>query len=182
MPMTDRKLEARWVLLAQTGDVAAFDRLLRSVQDPLYRYLLRLVGDRATAEDVLQEVFLLIYLKLQWLREPELFRPWAYRVATRQGFKVLRRERRWRRPDDSALALESIPAPEPPKAELLARLPELVAQVSPASRAVLVLHYLHELPLDEVADVIGIPLGTAKSRLAYGLAALRQIVGNREPT
>jgi RNA polymerase sigma-70 factor (ECF subfamily) len=51
---------------------------------------------------------------------------------------------------------------------------KIVAQVSPASRAVIVLHYLHEMPLGEVADVLGVALGTVKSRLAYGLDCLRK--------
>ena len=60
---------------------------------------------------------------------------------------------------------------------LAERLPELLGRVSPASRMVLVLHYLDEMPLQEVADVLGLPLGTTKSRLAYGLAALRREAG-----
>ena len=55
-----------------------------------------------------------------------------------------------------------------------------VARLSAASQAVVVLHYYEELPLDEVADVLEIPLGTVKSRLAYGLKQLREMHGNRE--
>ncbi len=54
--------------------------------------------------------------------------------------------------------------------------PQLIDRVSPASQAVLVLHYYNQLSLDEVAAVLGIPLGTAKSRLSYGLSVLRHMV------
>ena len=64
-------------------------------------------------------------------------------------------------------------------AELVQRLPELVADLSPASRAVIVLYYLHEMSLVETAAVLDIPVGTVKSRLAYGLESLRRSFQNR---
>ena len=81
--MADAGDETLRVLLAQAGDREALDELFKSVQTPLYGYILSLAGDRALAEDILQEVLIRIYRKLRWLREPELFRPWAYRIATR---------------------------------------------------------------------------------------------------
>lgn len=171
--MESSNQEIRWVLRAQTGDHEALDALLRSVQEPLYRYIVSLVSSRTLAEDILQEVFLLLYRKLRWLREPELFRPWAYRIATREAFKHLKRERRWSDQAVDETSLEEMPVP--PRDTLTPELiAQLVAQVSPASRAVLVLHYLHDMPLGEVADVLGVALGTVKSRLAYGLEHLRK--------
>lgn len=172
--MESDQQEIRWVLRAQTGDRTAFNDLLQAVQTPLYRYIYSLTGEASLAEDILQEVFVLIYRKLGWLREPELFRAWAYRIASRETFKFLKRERRWKEQEREEELLLAIPAAEPLATEVLAQLPQLLAQVSPASRAVLVLHYLHELTLEEVAEVLGIAIGTVKSRLAYGLATLRQ--------
>jgi RNA polymerase sigma-70 factor (ECF subfamily) len=167
--MENSKQTIRWVLRAQAGDREAFDELLRRIQSPLFRYILSLVGARAPAEDILQDVFIILYRKLTWLRDPELFRPWAYRIATREAFRHLRRERRWSDPPDDAAAPE-----QAFDAALLASLPQLVGQVPPASRAVIVLHYLDEMPLADVAGVLGISIGTVKSRLAYGLASLRK--------
>ena len=165
------------VLRAQTGDREALDVLLASVQEPLYRYLLSLVGEGQLAEDVLQETFIRVYRKLGWLREPALFRPWAYRIATREAFRHLKRERRWAEQVRDEEALKALPAP-PAREEfapvLSARLHETIEGLSPASRAVVVLYYLHEMSLEETADVLGVPLGTVKSRLAYGLEALRR--------
>jgi RNA polymerase sigma-70 factor (ECF subfamily) len=169
--------EAFLVLRAQTGDRAALDALLASVQGPLYRYVLSLVGERHLAEDALQETFVRVYRKLGWLREPALFRPWAYRIATREAFRQLKRERAWAeraRDEDELKAFAAPPPREEFAAELSERLRETVAALSPASRAVVVLYYLHEMSLEETADVLGVPLGTVKSRLAYGLGALRR--------
>jgi RNA polymerase sigma-70 factor (ECF subfamily) len=166
-----------WVLRAQSGDREALDELLKIVQEPLYRYIYRLVGERHLAEDILQEVFILIYRKLGWLQEPQLFRSWAYRIASREAFKRLKREKRWTEQIRDEAFLETIPTETPEETatpELLEKLPSLIARVSPASRAVLILHYLHEIPLSEVASVLGIALGTAKSRLSYGLSSLRR--------
>ena len=179
--MDDSKRETRTVLLAQSGDRAALEELFVSVEGPLLRYVLSAVSDRALAEDVLQEVFILIYRKLYWLRDPALFRPWAYRIASREIVRQLRRARRWPEQFGEDFAPESVP--DEPREDfrpaLAERLPEILARVSPASRMVLALHYLDEMPLQEVADVLGLPLGTIKSRLAYGLAALRR--ETREP-
>ena len=175
--MKPPKQEIRWVLRAQSGDREALDDLLRSVQAPLYRCLNGILGDPALAEDLLQEVFMIIYRKVRWLREPELFRPWAYRIATRAAFRTLRREKRWTEQVRDEGVLDRMPAAPPRERvepELLERLPALVAGVSPKSRAVLVLHYLEDMPLKEVSQVLGISLGTVKSRLAYGLQALRR--------
>ena len=169
--------EAFLVLRAQSGDRGALDALLASVQEPLYRYVLSLVRERQLAEDVLQETFVRAYRKLGWLREPEMFRPWAYRIATREGFRQLKRERRWAEQvrDEGALkALPAAPAREEFAPVASALLRETVSTLPPASRAVVVLYYLHEMSLEETAAVLGVPLGTVKSRLAYGLDALRR--------
>lgn len=180
--MASPKQETRWVLRAQSGDRDALDELLKIVQEPLYRYIYRLVGERGAAEDILQEVFIRIYRKLVWLESPELFRPWAYRIASRETFRHLQKEKRWEEQIRDEAVLAAIPdaAPEESFApEILERLPELIARVSPASRAVLILHYLDEMSLVDVAEVLGIAPGTAKSRLAYGLETLRRAINER---
>ena len=178
--MSDTRLETRAVLLAQSGDRAALDDLFRAVEAPLRRYILSLVGRADMAEDILQDVFVLIYRKLYWLREPALLRPWAYRVASREVVRQLKKSRRWPEQFADEAGADAFVAESPGeefRPELRERLPEMLARVSPASRMVLVLHYLEEMALPEVGDVLGLPLGTVKSRLAYGLAALRKEVG-----
>ena len=162
--------EAYWVLLAQAGDREALELLLRDVRPPLHRYLSRLAG-AALAEDLTQDVLLTIYRKLGALREPALFRAWMYRIASRAAIRQLEREKRW--PKEDAAVLEETAAETSVDAATFESLAALDG-VSVASRAVMVLHFQEELPLAEVAAILGIPTGTAKSRLAYGLAVLRK--------
>jgi len=179
-PVARGKQEARWVLLAQAGDREALDRLLRSVQLDLYHHLRRLTGRRALAEDVLQEVLLTVYRKLRWLREPELFRPWCWRIGTRAAWTALRRERRL--PLVDATPDEEPAAPPEEDAPELAHLSRLLGHLSPASSTVLALHYLERKNLAEIAALLDLPLGTVKSRLAYGLRRVRQIFEPERPS
>jgi RNA polymerase sigma-70 factor (ECF subfamily) len=168
--------EAGLALRAQVGDRDALESLLRGVQPAIARYVSRLVGPDH-APDVVQEVLIAIARKLTWLTEPRLFRPWAFRIASRAAFRHLKKEKRWvQHPDETAI--EAMAAMEPPSDELLQ---ELLAsnELSPASRAVLLLHFREEMPLADVAAVLEIPVGTAKSRLAYGLRALRRHLADR---
>jgi RNA polymerase sigma-70 factor (ECF subfamily) len=170
--------ETLWALRAQCGDREALEHLLRSVQPTLHRYVRRLVG-AADADDVVQDVLVSIARNVVWLIEPRLFRPWAFRISSRAAFSHLRRVRRRGVEETDGTVLAALPAPDaPPDNALLAEL--LDGDVlSPASRAVLVLHFQEEMQLDEVAAVLEIPLGTAKSRLAYGLKTLRQYLSQK---
>jgi len=165
------------VIRARAGDREALESLLRRVQPDLSRYLSGVVG-RQDADDVLQDVFLQIWRNVRWLREAELFRPWAYRIASRAAFAFLKKQRRWAAATSETPIVDSVPAPlDPEMARVLAGMPQLFEKVSPASRAVLVLHYLQNLSIEDVAAVLDINAGTAKSRLAYGLACLRKSLG-----
>ena len=177
MPTPDN--EVRWVLLAQGQDRDALESLLRSALPPLQRYLAHLIGPDHV-DDVSQDVLMVVCRKIGWLRRADLFRPWLFRIASRSAFRYLRKEKRWsdqvRDPD----ILDDVPTPDPPPS--LDVIPELLAaqRVSPASRAVLVLHFEEGLTLPEIAAALELPLGTVKSRLAYGLSTLRKQMDTRE--
>jgi len=166
--------ESQWVLRAQCDDREALELLLRAVQPSLQRYLRGLVGT-FHADDVLQDVLIVVARKLVWLEQPELLRPWAFRIASRAAFKHLKRERRWLGDD---AGLEDLAAPDPPAPDELLRELMTMDGISPASRAVLVLHFQEEMTLPAVAAILEVPLGTVKSRLAYGLKALRTQLGH----
>lgn len=173
------KKEMLLVLRSQTGDRAALDELLRSVQMPLYRYIFRLTGRQDLAEDILQDVFIIIYRKIGWLDAPEVFRTWAYRIASREAFRHLKKEKKWREQVRDEAILGALPAGDEEPAyepELVEKIPAFLSEVSPASRAVLILHYLNEMSLSEVAEILGVTTGTAKSRLAYGLETMRKLI------
>jgi RNA polymerase sigma-70 factor (ECF subfamily) len=162
------------VLLAQAGDRASLEQLLRDIHAPLRRYISGLVGPDF-ADDVLQETALQIFRKLPFLREPAVFRPWTYRIASRIAFSQLKRARRWEpldaAPPEELAALNSNLDELPDEAFLT-----LLDLVSPSSRAVLLLRYQQDLSLEETAAVLEIPIGTAKSRLHYGVSTLRKLL------
>ena len=171
--------EVRLVLRAGAGEREALEELLSGIQSRLLGYISGVVG-RTAADDVLQETFIQICRNLKWLRDPELFLPWAYRVASRCCFKSLKREHRFPTTDEESLSFEEAGWISPPELALFCSVPELLAKISPASRAVLNLHYLQDLPIQEVAAILEIRVGTAKSRLAYGLSCLRELVNVKE--
>ncbi len=167
--MADAARQRALVLRAQSGDRQAFDVLLRDIGSPLLRYVTRVTNDAALAEDVVQETLIAIVRKLGWLSDPSLFRPWAYRIASREAFRALRRRGRVEEPIDDTTSFA-----EPRDPWLRERLLASLERLSPASRAVISLHYLDEMPLSEVAAVLDLGIGTVKSRLAYGLVQLRK--------
>lgn len=178
-PMVSETLrEALWVLRAQSGDRDALESLLRSVQPSLRRLIHALVGP-SEADDVLQETLIRVYQKLGQLTTPELFRPWAFRIAKRLGLRHMKNRSRWIDEVDAIPQLDDIPIPEArPADESLEELLR-IGRVSPASRAVLVLHFQEGLSLPEVAATLELPLGTVKSRLGYGLSLLRKSLRTR---
>jgi len=103
----------------------------------------------------------------------------SIRIASRVAFDYLRKARRELIHETGDAVLEALAAPEPPPSEEALAALLTSERLSPASRAVLVLHFQEEMPLAEVAAVLELPLGTVKSRLAYGLKALRQQLGEK---
>ena len=168
------------VLLAQSGDRAALEQLLHDIYTPLRRYIIHLAG-ATLADDILQETSIQIFRKLPFLREPAVFRPWSFRIASRIAFSHLKHARRWQPLDD--LPSEQLTALDPTPGELPDEVfLNLLDRVSPASRAVLLLHYQHGLSLEESAVILDIPIGTAKSRLHYGVNTLRKyLTSERKP-
>lgn len=159
------------VLLAQSGDRGALEELLRETYAPLRRYVMYLAGPEL-AEDVLQETSIQIFRKLKYLREPSVYRAWTFRIASRIAFAQLKSARRWQpleeAPVEQLTAVDERMG-EPPDEGFL----ELMDHVSPASRAVLLLRYQQDLSVEESAAILEIPVGTAKSRLHYGVTMLR---------
>jgi RNA polymerase sigma-70 factor, ECF subfamily len=165
--------EAQWVLRAQCDDREALESLLRSIQPSLRSFVSGVVGP-SHADDIVQDALVLVCRKIKSLHAPELFRPWVYRIASREAFRHLKKERRWSDHGSPALELDELPAQDlRPSAELLMELLSL-DELSAASRAVLALHFREDLTLAERAAILELPLGTVKSRLAYGLSAIRK--------
>jgi len=168
------------VLLAQTGDRSALEQLLHDAYSPLRRYITGLSG-ADLADDILQETSLQICRKLSFLREPAVFRAWTLRIASRIAFSHLKHARRWHPLDD--LPPEHLTTLDPGLGEPSDEgFLSLLDHVSPASRAILLLRYQQDLTLEESAAILEIPIGTAKSRLHYGVSTLRKhLTSERKP-
>ena len=179
--LADSEGEALLVARAQCGDLAAFEQLLRKVHGPVRKYVVNLAGE-SEADDILQEVALKIHRQIRHLREPRFFRAWAFRIATRKAFGYLKKAKRWRELENDPELIRSLGAASSNGQEAFdTEFLRLVDRVSPASRAVLLLHYQQHLSLDETAAILDIPLGTAKSRLSYGVATIRKFVEGERP-
>lgn len=176
--MTTSRQESLWVLRAQCDDREALEQLLRSIQPSLRRFLRGLVG-ASHADDVLQDVLVTVSRKLKSLHTPELFRPWAYRIASRQGLRHLRKEKQWPHQPFEESVFDEWPAQTVPWSTQLLQEVLSLENLPPASRAVLVLHFQEGLSLSEMAAILELPVGTVKSRLAYGLAAIRKYINKK---
>ncbi|MCX6169560.1 MAG: RNA polymerase sigma factor [Ignavibacteriales bacterium] len=174
--MKDKK-ELILILRAQSGDKEALNSLLKTIQSQLYWYIYNMLSDKTHAKDILQEVFVIIYKKLPMLKQPEFFRSWVYRLATREIFCFIRKNSSYKElaTENEQLENHSFFESENKIEEvILEKLSSLVNSLSPASRSVITLHYNGGMSINEVADILNISVGTAKSRLAYGLQILRE--------
>src|SRR5437763_11162281 len=102
----------QWVLRAQCADREALEALLRSVQPSLRRYLTGLAG-ATDADDLLQDVLVIVARRVGSLGDPNLFRPWCFRIASREAFRHIRKRRLWNDRRDDETLLDDLPTPAP---------------------------------------------------------------------
>ncbi len=163
---------------ARRGDAAAWNTLLHRFQLPLFAYVMELVHHHATSLDLVQEVFLRATRHLPTLRDDSKFGSWLFGIAHQQVIQ------HWRRQGRSPFSDEAIPEDLPdgspgPDSDAIrdedaSQLLAAIDQLSAPHRSVILLHYLEEFPLAEIAVITGATLGTVKSRLHYAKRALRQ--------
>lgn len=179
--MTPPADDAALVAAAQAGDRAALEALLRRHQDRLYAVCRRLTGNDADAADACQDALIAIVRALPRFGGRAAFGTWAYRIATNAALDELRRRRRRPEPAEAVGdgAVGDGAAPEAgrgpgPTAAVDARLDldAALAGLPPEFRAAVVLRDLCDLSYDEIAEVLDIPPGTVRSRIARGRAAL----------
>jgi RNA polymerase sigma-70 factor (ECF subfamily) len=160
----------------QRGDVRALETVFRLFGDRVHRTCRNLLGQPADADDAAQEVFLRVLDKARTFAGGSLFSTWLYRLTVNHCLNVRKRRRLPAHPDCDGVAGPSpSPAEEAVRADARAELDRWLARLSPPARAVLVLREIEQLGYDEIAAVLGIPVGTVMSRLARArerLAAL----------
>ena len=176
--------ESELVSQAQCGDRAAFGDLVRHHRSGVINVVYRMCGDVQLAEDAAQEAFIRAWQKLPGYQPRSPFRNWLYRIATNVALDTLRRER-------ETVDLDDVPLQNPhagpesavENAEQAELVRAAVLALPPASRAVLVLREYEGLSYRQIAETLGIPLGTVMSRLNYArthlAAALSPLVENQ---
>jgi RNA polymerase sigma factor (sigma-70 family) len=166
-------METDLVLRAQRGDKGAYALVASEIADRFLAVARRILRDTNLAEDATQQALLAIWQDIPTLRDPARFEAWSYRLLVRACYAEARRERRW------APNLRLIPIDEPVGDDGLSsvvdrdQLERGFRHLSLDHRTVVVLHHYLDLPLDRIAEVLGIPTGTAHSRLHHAMRALR---------
>jgi RNA polymerase sigma-70 factor (ECF subfamily) len=166
---------------AQAGDLRAFETLYRKYERQVYRTAFAIVGNSQTAEEVLQDCFLRAYKHLHRLNGEPSISPWLHRVAVNLCYSRLRRDYL----SQVMIPLESLsnrlfpsldPSPEESTqhSEVSAAIQSGIAALDVKHRSVVVLYYLQEFSLEEVAYILDCPVGTVKSRLHYARRELSQ--------
>jgi len=173
------------VAAAQSGDRSAVDRLLRAHYDRVFAVCRRITGNDADAADAAQNALIAIVRGLPRFDGRSSFGSWAYRVATNASLDELRRRKRRGTVGLPEGALDhasaGVPALEHGVTERLT-VEAALDRLPDEFRAPVVLRDLLDLDYAEIADVLGIPPGTVRSRISRGRAALARMLGNHTPT
>lgn len=160
---------------AQAGDHDAFSILVRASYPRLFGTATLILRDRDRAQDAVQDALVLAWRHIRALRDADAWDAWLYRLTVRACYRLARKSRR-----RDVVELHVLPDPEPtatvdfaPSIAERDRMSRELGQLPIDQRTVMVLHFYLDLPLTEAADLLDIPVGTAKSRLNRGLTALR---------
>jgi RNA polymerase sigma-70 factor (ECF subfamily) len=169
-------VERELVELAAKGDVAAFEALARLSSNRLFAIAQRILRDHHLAEEALQQTLVAIWDNLPRLRDPEKFEAWTYRLIVRASTAAARREPR--RNIVSLLPSDRDPAARDDVRSVVDRdlIDRAFRRLSPDHRAVLVLRHFVGLSMAEIAGTLGVPLGTAASRLHYAAREMRAAI------
>lgn len=174
---TDEQLLADYV----AGQIDGFELLVRRHNQELFRFLARFTGSSSMAEDIVQEAFLQVHLSAASFDRARRFKPWLFTIAANKARDLMRsRRRRPEVPLDAQVGSEeeesqrfldfladsaAAPAGTLEEEEERAFVRTVMERLPDHLREVLVLSYYHRFPYKEIADILGVPLGTVKSRL-----------------
>jgi RNA polymerase sigma-70 factor, ECF subfamily len=168
------------------GDQSAFEDIVSFFQSKIYQHCYRMLGNAHEAEDIAQEAFIRAYVNIHSFDEKRKFSTWLYRIATNLTIDRIRK----RKPDYyldaeikgteglnmySQMADEGrLPGEEVESMELQRYIHQEISELPPKYRSIIMLRYLEEFSLQEISDILDIPLGTVKTRIHRGREALRK--------
>jgi RNA polymerase sigma-70 factor (ECF subfamily) len=172
------------------GDQNAFAEIVELYQDKLYRVCYRMLGNKHEAEDIAQEAFVRAFVNIHTFDTKRKFSTWLYRIGTNLCIDRIRKKK----PDyflDAEVAgaeglnmysqiasTDVLPEDEVLKMEMQERVQYEISRLPDKYRAVIVLKYMEDLPLQEISDILDMPLGTVKTRIHRGREALRKQLSN----
>ena|ERR1039457_2214157 len=174
---SENRAQYEWMALrCQSGEPGAFEDLIAVMERPLLYYATSLVGNPDTALDVLQEVWIKAFHGIRKLKDPGALRSWLYSIT--HGIAVDRIRKNYAREQAEKIQCEEFKEAEEPSfaEEDAAAIHQSLKEIGLKHREVLVLHFLEDLSLAEIASVVGCSEGTVKSRIHYAKRAMKEIL------
>ncbi len=167
------------ILQLQRGDLEALGLLYDRYRQMVYRTALAITGDTDAASDLLQDVFLRLYRFVHRIDLQRPLEPWLYRMTANLSYTWVKRNHRWLHPLEGLLEWLSGSNKDNPNDLVEQRddwdyIQKAVSALPLSQRVVVVLYYLNDLSLQEIAEILDVPVGTVKSRLHYGRQALKK--------
>jgi RNA polymerase sigma-70 factor, ECF subfamily len=174
--------DSELVISLQAGSLEALGVLYDRHRRLVFRTALAITGDADAAADLLHDVFLRLFRFAAHIDSHRPLEPWLYRMTTNLSYTWVKRRQRWLRPlEDVADWLASTRKDTPSyQAELddsWRQVQQAISSLPLSHRGVVVLYYVDDLSLQEISEILDIPVGTVKSRLHYGRQALKQSLG-----
>jgi RNA polymerase sigma-70 factor (ECF subfamily) len=166
----------------QDGSLDALGILYDRYRHLVYRTALAITGDQEAASDLLQDVFLRLYRFSDRLDIHRPIQPWLYRMTANLSYTWVKRDHRWLHPledlaDWLAGSSKNSPYETVDRWDDWFRVQQAVSDLPISQRVVVVLYYLNDLSLQEISEILNVPVGTVKSRLHYGRQALKKSLG-----
>lgn len=176
--ISDREL----VIQMCQGSLDALGQLYDRYQQMVYRTALAITGDPDTAADLLQDVFLRLYRFAGRIDLERPLEPWLYRMTANQAYTWIKRHNRWPKSLEDIAEWLTSGRKNPPLSQVelndsWAQVQKALSSLPLSQRVVVVLYYINDLSLQEISDILDIPVGTVKSRLHYGRQALKEHLG-----
>ena len=174
MKKTDRINDRMYVIRAQLGDDDAFMKLVDHYSGRLLYYIRRLLEDADRSEDVLQEIWLTAYKKINTIRDASAFSVWLYRTARNRAIRLLRDDSRYvfvEQFDESVLIDDDS---ESLLFDDINKLHRALKTLSPEQKEVIILRFFEEMSYQKISDIVGCSIGTVRSRIHYAKGELRK--------
>jgi RNA polymerase sigma-70 factor, ECF subfamily len=175
-------IDKELILKLQEGNLETLGELYDQHRRMVFRTALVITGDQDAASDLLHDVFLRLFRFAANIDPTRPIEPWLYRMTTNLAYDWVKRQSRWPRPLEDLVDWLAIPGRNPTDTAAewnddWREVQQAISSLPLAQRVVITLYYLNDLQLQEIADILDVPVGTVKSRLHYGRLSLRHKLG-----